>query len=85
MHDDRAAGLLDRRDERLAIERRDGEEIDHLDGDAVLVAENVGGLERDAEHRAVGDQGEGVPSRATWARPIVMTSLSSGTSSLAAW
>ena len=28
--------FLDRGDERLAVERRDRQEIDHLDGDAVL-------------------------------------------------
>src|SRR5213593_2381959 len=50
--DDRAARFLDRPHERVAIERRDREQIDHLHADPILVAEDVGGLERHAEHRA---------------------------------
>src|SRR6266545_4170275 len=59
--DDGAAGLLDRGHECFAIERRDRQQIDHLGVDPVLVAEDIGGLEGDADHGAVGDQRESAP------------------------
>src|SRR5438552_16679852 len=36
VYDDRASGLLDRRHERVAVEWRDREQVDHLDARAVL-------------------------------------------------
>src|SRR5207244_4462585 len=56
--DDGAAGLADRRDDRLAIERGDREEVQHLGLHAILGLEHVGRLARDAQHGAVGDERE---------------------------
>ena len=58
VNDDGAAGLAHGRAQRLAVERRDREEIDDLGLDAVLFLQDVGGLPRRPHHGPVGDQGE---------------------------
>src|SRR5206468_163306 len=56
--DDGAAGLGDRGDDRLAVERGDREQVDDLGLDPVLGLEHVGRLAGDAEHGAVRDERE---------------------------
>src|SRR3989442_740717 len=56
--DNGAAGLADRGDDRLAVERGDREQVDHLGLDPVLGLEHVGRLPGDPQHSAVRDERE---------------------------
>ena len=55
---DEVTGLLDRGHDGLDIEGPDRPEVDDLDLDALLLFEDLGGLERVSDHLGVGDDGE---------------------------
>ena len=65
VHDDAAAGLLDRVDDRVEVERPQAAQIDDLGVDAGFPG---GGL-RDVHHRAVGEHGD-LGARPDHRRPI---------------
>ena len=56
--DEAAAGLGDRRQHGVAVERADRAQVDDLDRGAVLVGDDLGRLEAQVAVQAVGDDGE---------------------------
>ena len=62
-------GFGDRRQDRVAIERRERPQIDDLGLDPFL-RQRLGGVERDVHHRAEGDDGHVAAGAATIALPI---------------
>ena len=68
VHDDRASGRPDGVADRLDVERNQRSEVEDGGLDPVL-GQGVRGLEASADHRAVGDQDAGPPSRTTLRPP----------------